>query len=61
MFEACNISNAKDPFGELEDDDEFRKEHVDANLPTRKDFNMNWPEETINEDIIIKDTLSKRY
>ena len=34
MFGACNIPDVKDPFGELEDDDGFREEDVEANLPS---------------------------
>ena len=53
MFGACHISDAEDPFGELEDDDGFQEEDVQDNL------NFDWLEETMEENIIVEDTYEQ--
>ena len=55
MFGACNIPDVEDAFSELEDDDGFQEEEVEAKLPSWEESNINWPEETMEDNIIVED------
>ena len=60
MFGTYHIPDAEDHFGELEDDDDgFRREDEEDNLPSWEDPNINWPEETTEETIIVEDTYKQ--
>ena len=59
MFGACHIPDAKDPFGELEDDDGFQEEDVEGNLRSWEDPNFDGLEETMEENIIVQDTYEQ--